>query len=244
MADVANDTKKPTQEELLKAVADVLDEALVEYEKLSKGEGIDAAQAIDDMKGAGKAVIGDGGGQKPLMAKDDAPPADKDKKDKDEDEDDEKMMMTYKSLIAKMEKRGLMAKMDKDKMKKSETVSEAAPAPVAAAVAAPADHVESLRKNVDERFEGLTKALKEVAETVKKIASTPVRRGVTGVTALRKNEGSEQPSLKKGEVLGKLMELRKSGDARVDSLFINRVETGRLMKGDPEKLKALGILTE
>lgn len=237
-----DENKKPSEQDLLKAVSEVLDEALSTYEQLTKTDGIDGAHAIDDMKGQAKGVVGEGTGTKPMMAK--AGEEDKDdKKDKDKDKDmeksDDELVSTYKSLVAKMEERGLMEKGEKkDKMKKSET-EEVKTAPVAV------DMTESLRKSVDERFESLAKAIKDVAETVKKIASTPVaRKGVAGYQPLKKSEGSSQPTLKKGEVLGKLLELRKDGDNRVDTGLINRIETGRLFKGDEERIRSLGILGE
>jgi len=53
----------PSTEDLYKAIADVLDEALVEYDNLVKmeGQGIDYAQAIDDKKGDGPKASGPDG---------------------------------------------------------------------------------------------------------------------------------------------------------------------------------------
>lgn len=218
---------KPTNQELMKAVADVLDEALAEYEKLSKAElGIDGAQAVDDMKVPAKPVgepgIG-GPGQKPLMAKEEAPAEpvaeEKEKEDEeDEKEDDEKLMQTYKSLVAKMEKRGLMHKEKHKEVKKSETS--------------------------EERFEALAKAIKDVSETVKKIATAPAaRKSLAGYAPLRKSEeAAEGKSLRKSEIVSKLLELKKSGTEGIDTALINRVETSRLTSGDVETIKSLGIL--
>lgn len=217
---------KPTNQELMKAVADVLDEALAEYEKLSKGMGIDEAEQLSldaQAKPVGEAGIG-GPGQKPMMAKEEAPaePVMEDKEDeKDEDEDEEKLMQTYKSLVAKMEKRGLMHKMKakEEKVHKSETA--------------------------DARFESLAKAIKDVSETVKKIATAPAapRKGLAGYAPLRKSEeGSEGKSLRKSEIVNKLIELKKSGTAGIDTGLINRVETSRLNPSDIEAIKSLGIL--
>jgi hypothetical protein len=251
---MANETQKaqPTQEELLKAVADVLDEALQTYDQLSKGEGIANAIPMDQMMGAGPGIVGEGQREghtsatalgvgtvergKPAEKAEDGPKEkEKDKEDDDDGDDDDKLMHAYKSLVAKMEERGLFQKMShekkKEKMHKSET-------------AAPD---QELRKSVDERFEVLTKALNSISDTVKKIASTPApRKGVTGYQPLKKNDGGNQAAttLKKSEVVDRLVELKKSGDARVDSLFINRIETGRLMHGDVERFKALGIVGE
>lgn len=228
----------PKTEDLMKAIADVIDEALVEYDTLVKNEGIDYAQAIDDKKGAGPGIVGEG--KKDGMAKEDEMPPfaakDKDKeedKDDEDEEDDEKLMATYKSTVAKMEKKGLMAKMKK---------SEPAPAPIAAAPAAeaPKAEVEGLRKSVDDRFEALNKTLAGISETIKKLAAQPApRKGVAGYQPLKKSEGTEEaPALKKSEVVGKLLDLKKNG-AAVDSSLINRVETGRLIKSDYERIKTL-----
>lgn len=220
---------KPTNQELMKAVADVLDEALAEYEKLSKAElGIDGAQAVDDMKVPAKAVgepgIG-GPGQKPMMAKEEAPaepmmePKEKEDEDEDEQEDDEKLMQSYKSLVAKMEKRGLMhKKKEEHKMHKSQAA--------------------------DARFETLSKAIKDVSEAVKKIAAAPAapRKGLAGYAPLRKSEEGEGKSLRKSEVVNKLIELKKSGTAGIDTGLINRVETSRVTPSDLEAIKSLGIL--
>jgi|GEM_PF-6735801 len=237
MANKTEVTKEePKTEDLMKAIADVIDTALEEWNTLNKNEGIDFAQAVDDKKGAGPMIVGEG--TKDGMAKEDPEmkPEDKDDeegKEDEEEEDDEKLMDTYKSVVAKMEKKGLMAKMDKKEMKKSEKAP--------AALTAPKAEVESLRKSVDERFEGLNKTLGGISEAIKKLAAQPApRKGVAGYQPLKKNDETEQaPQLKKSEVIGKLLELRKSGDARVDSTLINRVETGRLIKSDYERIKGL-----
>lgn len=218
---------KPTNQELMKAVADVLDEALAEYEKLSKAElGIDGAETLSleaHAKPVSEPGIG-GPGQKPMMAKEEAPAEpmmDKEKeKEDEEEEDDEKLMQSYKSLVAKMEKRGLMhhKKKEEHKMHKSEAT--------------------------EERFESLAKAIKEVSETVKKIAAAPAapRKGLAGYAPLRKSEEGEGKSLRKSEVVNKLIELKKSGTAGIDTGLINRVETSRLTPSDVEAIKSLGIL--
>jgi hypothetical protein len=251
MADKEN--TKPTQEQLLKTVSQVLDEALAIYEEAvgendvkksapsgKMDEGIDAPIQMDSMmrvqaKPVSAPGIGDGS-TTAIMAKDEDKGKDKDKdKDKDDmEKSDDELMNTYKSLVSKMEKRGLMQKMEKavaekSTMKKSEAESE--------------DAVADLRKSIDERFGSMAESIKSVAETVKKIAATPKeRKGLTGYQPLKKNEGPA--ALRKSDVVGKLLDLKKSGDPRVDTLFITRVEQGRLAKGDDDKLKALGILGE
>jgi len=249
--------QKPTQDQLLKAVADVLDEALAIYEDavepnandVKKGgavsskmdEGIDAKMdASAGMHVSAKPVstpgIGDGS-TTGIMAKEEDGKKDKDKKDKDDmDKSDDELMALYTSMITKMEARGLMQKAEqlRNSMKKSENASVGF---VGDLLKAEADE---LRKSMDDRFESLAKTVKDVAETVKKIATSPqARKGVTGYTPLKKNEGP-QP-LRKSDVMGKLLDLKKNGDPRVDTTFITRIEQGRLMKGDEDRLKALGI---
>lgn len=232
--------------DLMKAIADVIDEALVEYDDLMKNEGIDYAQAIDDKKGQGQGIVGEGHADGMAKEDEEMKPEDKEEdkdEDKDEDheddEDEEKLMSAYKSLVAKMEKKGIMHKMEHKKVKKSETAEELN-------ASEPSKDVESLKKSVDERFETLNKTLAGISETIKKLAAQPApRKGVAGYQPLRKSEGSEEaPALKKSEVVGKLLELKKSGDNRVDTYLINRVETNRLLKADIERLKALDVFNK
>lgn len=278
--------EKPTTEDLLKAIGDVIDEALITYEEVKKAEGIDAAEAIDDMKSQGKAIVGEGEGEKPAMAKeedaeekpedkledkeetekaDGSDPADspdvsrkvkqltskaEDKEEEKEDEDkkevempveksDDELIETYKSLVATMEERGLFQKAEEeDKEEEEEKEEDDKPVEKSETIS----ETDTLRKSVDERFDTLTKAIAEIGDAVKKIAAAPVgRRGVTGYAPLKKSE--DAPTLKKSEVVSKLLELKKS-DQSIDSLFINRVETGRASAADVERIKKLGILGE
>lgn len=246
--------KKPTQEELLKAVADVIDEALVEYDELTKaqGQGIDYAQAMDDKKGDGPKAsgpdgsTGEGSGAADnsgagAMVKEDKKEKDKDKK---KDESDEDLKRSYAALVSKMEARGLMAKVDVTKSETAEkekpAKAEAAPAPVVDTSA-----IDTLRKSYDEKFEAFGKTLGAIGDSVKKIAAQPAapRKGLTGAKPLRKSDDEGTPSLKKGEVVNKLLDLKKSGDQRLEgasgSSLINRVETERLQPADVERIKSI-----
>jgi hypothetical protein len=108
------------QQELLKAVADVLDEAMAEYEKLCKMD----MEVMPDPSKASEAPKDESEVEK---ADESAPEAKEDEKDKDKDKDDEesdeKLMEAYKSITAKVEARGLL--------KKSESQTEPAKAPEA-----------------------------------------------------------------------------------------------------------------
>lgn len=249
-----NTEKKPSQEELLKAVADVLDECISIYEtEVGAGAPNDVKKAqmgIDDLIHMDSALnvkakpqdqpgIGDASTAGIMAKEEDKKDKDKDK-DKDVEKTDAELLDTYKSLVAKMETRGLLAKVEKTDVRPAIKKSED---PAHSFEAVKAEIEGELKKSIDERFESITKTLKDVAETVKKIASTPKeRKGLAGYQPLKKNEGPAP--LKKSDVINKLLELKKSGDARVDSVFITRVEQGRLMKGDDDKLRALGILGE
>ena len=234
-----DEDKIPSTEDLYKAIADVLDEALEEYDGLVKmeGQGIDYAQAIDDKKSAGPAAkspdgsTGEGTGAADnegagAMVKEDD---EKDEDEDDDDDDDEKMIAAYKSLCAKMETRGLIEKVSKSESKSGEVNFTG--------------EIVSLKKSTDEKLETLTKAIKAVSESVKKIASQPVasRKGLAGYTPLKKNDNDEggTSSLKKSEVVNKLLDLKKSGDERVNSLLINRIETGRHTPSDVETINRL-----
>lgn len=248
---------KPTQQELLKAVGDVLDEALAEYDKLTKGDGIEEAQVVSwpqlggtpEGEGMG-AASNAGGAMKPSMSggvveaqqtpsrgieKEDEEMEElmddegKDKEvpeDEDKDKEDEELMQTYKSVVAKMQKRGLMKKSNKQtKLTKSDIEQE-------------------IRAEYDSKFDHLAKSIKEVSEAVKIIAKTPApRRGLTGYSPLKKSGSEGGESLRKSEVVNKLLDLKKSGKD-VDALLINRIETNRASEQDVNKLRDLGILGE
>jgi hypothetical protein len=233
--------KTQSKEELLKAVADVLEEALAEYETLTK---FDAVEAEDPSKAPVAAAP---------EAKEESPEAkeevmDEEKKDEDEeekkkkedekDEDEETLKSEYAALTEKMKARGLLKTEEAPK-------AEAAPAPkaeLAKTEEAPKaeDKTEELRKSFDDRFSALAKAVESLTASVQQIASQPAapRKGVAGYAPLRKSEGSEE-SLNKAEVLEKLLELKKSNHRGVDSTLIYRVETGKTSSADIERIKGL-----
>jgi hypothetical protein len=225
--------KQTNKEELLKAVADVLDEALAEYEKLAKWEDMQMAEDPTRPAPEKEAGMEEGQAQSPDMAEE------KDEEDKEEEKeveeegdeedkmDDETLKSKYAKMCAKMEKRGLMKKSEEkvEEVKKSE-------APAAE------DKTETLRKSVDDRFDSLTKAIAEISATVNKIASAPARKGVAGYQPLRKSEEGEAQPLNKAEIIGKLLDLKKSGKY-VDTALINRIETGRTSEADAQAVKQL-----
>lgn len=252
---MSTENKKPSQEDLLKAVADVLDTAIKEYEELQKGmaaqeqpsqpEGIDAAQVVNDPS---KGTIAKEDPEAPAPA----PEKEDGKEDEDEDEEekkkrleaeaakdkeapeaqpegDEKLMETYKSMTAEMEKRGLLKKSEPEAPKAPETKVEE-------------PKTDEFKKSVNDRFENLDKKINEIVEAVKKIGSQPqARKGLAGYKPLMKSEGATEQPLKKSEVVSALLAKKAKGE-RIDTSLINRVETGRLAKHDMESLKTLGIL--
>lgn len=239
-----------SKDEALAKVAEVLEEALQEYEMLEKMD----IQAIEDpsrpMKKDEPNFMA-----KPEDSSEDESEDEDESEEKDEDEDkdsedeseeseeekkkkemepkdeemsDDTMKSEYAALTAKMESRGLLSKSEPKakELKKSE------------------DSSDQLKKAVDTQgseISELKKAIASIAETVNKIAAQPAaRKGVSGLTPLKKSEGSEndQP-LVKSQVVEKLFELKKSGDRRVDTALINRVETNRVTAQDINFIKTL-----
>jgi hypothetical protein len=167
---------------------------------------------------------------------------DKEKDKKDEECSDDELKEMHKSIMAKMEKRGLI---------KAETItkSEAAPAPAAPPAPAAADTskaaIEELRKSFEDKIGGYDKKIDELKGIIEKFAAAPAapRRGLSGASPLMKSGDAEaareaaKPKFSKLEALDRLVELRKSGDRRVDTDLITRTELGKLMPSDYERLE-------
>jgi hypothetical protein len=245
-------TQKKEDKELLKAIAGVLDEALSEYETLAKTMDIQMAEDPSKPFPAAAAASDDSDADDDKDKDDEDEDEDEDKdEDKDKEMDDETLKSEFARISAEVEKRGLNKSATKAEDKKEtetmqKTEAKAEPAKeIPAAAAAPAaaiaeDKTESLRKSVDERFDALTKAIEGIKETVEKIASSPApRKGLSGLAPLRKSEAGEDNSLNKAEVVEKLLELRKSGDRRVDTSLVNRVETNRMTAEDGALVKSI-----
>lgn len=248
------------KQELLKAVSKILDEALLTYEEIEKSEvkkSFDNTEEVQDPSRASS----------PELQKEEAPPfmaegkkdepeseeeeeeSEEDKKKKkdaegeeseekeekpEEDEDDEKMMEAYKSMTSKMEKRGLI--------KKSETAQPETKVEEVKKSEDSKAEIETLKKSFSEQVDGMKAQMDALTKAVEKFAKAPAapRKGLSGATPLRKSgDGEDKPVLTKSGALNKLLDLRKSGDNRVDTGLINRVETGRLTKQDYEKLNSI-----
>jgi hypothetical protein len=228
-----------SKEEALVKVAEVLEQTLAEYETLEKME----TETTEESEGLAKADFPPQADQQEGQQvmenaaedkdeEEDQEEDDQDDQGQEDDESDDELVEMHKAIMAKMETRGLLKKNEKAKevkteepMKKTEDKSAS----------------EDLRKSVDDRFEMLGKAIQGLTETVTKIASQPSqpRKGITGYSPLKKNEEGESQTLSKTEVIGKLLDLRKSGDRRIDTSLINRFETGRTSQQDIEFIKGI-----
>jgi hypothetical protein len=146
-----------------------------------------------------------------------------DKKDKEDDKDEDDEMDDEK--VAKMESKIAAYKASKA----AKPVMQKSEADIAAVV-------ESLKKSilmpVEEFQKSMSDRLATIEGLVKQIGSAPApRQSVSGLTPLVKSAEdaqSAESSLNKADVLNKLFDLQKSGDKRVDSSVITRVEIGDL----------------
>lgn len=251
------------KDELLKAVADVLDEAIATYEQLEKMDlemqevedpskakksepaAVPAPEAKEeeeeeDEKDEDKKEEKDMDKASLHMKKEEEPKEDeKEEDEKEEEESDDQLMSTYKSLVSKMEKRGLIkaepqAPIGNKSMQKSEATEQKTEVKGE-------DKIEALKKSFDDRVEDLTKKIESIAKAVESISKSPAspRRGLSGATPLRKSETETKPSVSKLQALDKLVELRKSGDQRVDTGLITRLEMGKLTNSDYERLNSI-----
>jgi hypothetical protein len=233
------------EETLLKAALDVVNRALVEVDKLEKGSVYEEdeefkAEPVQDGKqqmekeappeeqpiAEEKPAEEPAPEQKPEEEQE--PEQQEEEKGEDEEESEEVLKGKYESYKSKMEKRGLL---------KSET---------AEVPATEKKEVEELRKSFSDEFETLRKTISAIAEKVEQIASTPMpRKGASGVQPLLKTEqqpeaeGEGQP-MTKSEAIDKLLELKKSGDARITTTLISKFESGRgLTAADQKTLKSV-----
>lgn len=233
---MSNTLTKEQREEALAKVAEVLEEAMAEYEMLEK---MDLELAEDPTRPMMAAKPEDEESEEEDQddeSESEDDDKDEDKKDESEEEEmsDEALKSEYAAVMAKMETRGLLKK-EEPKTEDVKKTEEAAPAPAAKAD----DKSETLAKSVDERFESLTKTIEALTATVEKIAAAPApRKGLSGVTPLRKSEEGESESLNKAEVVNKLLELKKSGKQVPTELFM-RVETGRTTDADIKFIKGI-----
>lgn len=249
-----------SKEEALRKVAEVLEEALAEYETLEKMDIEPAEDPSRPSVPAPEAAAADAAAAKEAKDEDDKDEdedededdaeadadeakADADKKDDDkakddsDEESDDTLKSEFAALQAKMAKRGLLAKTE-PKSEKTE-----APAPALQKTESPVaeDKVESLKKSMDSELSELKKALSSISEVVNKIAAQPAapRKGVSGYAPLKKSEEGSEQVLSKSQIIDKCLDLKKSGDRRVTATLINRIETNRLAKSDLDFIKSI-----
>lgn len=253
-----------TREEALKKVAEVLEEALNEYEMLEKSEEELEKMDIEMAEDPSRPLAGATPEAAPAEAEDEEKEEDEDKekddeenspeaseqqdeeqeeskddseeKEEDEDKSDEALKSEFAHLARIMHRRGLLNEdiVGDREVKKSEKAGSKQEAGKSES------QVESLRKSFDSEIAELKKAVATMADTINKIASQPApRKGVSGYAPLKKSEeGTDQP-LQKAQVIDKLLDLKKSGDRRVTTALINRVETNRFNSADLEFIKGI-----
>lgn len=186
----------------------------------------DAKKAEEAAKGDLKVMHEDGcdddkakKGENPFADKKDD---DKDDKKKDDDKDDDDDMDDEKAEKLKAK----IKKYEAEKAAKAMTAG--APASMTKSeIDAVADTLQkSLVSKVEELTKSITERLAQVEDMMSKLAKAPQpRQSVSGLAPLAKSEDAQPAqTLSKGEVLDKLFEMQKSGDSRVDSDVIIRVD--------------------
>jgi hypothetical protein len=235
---MAKETKQ-SKEELLKSIEQVLDEALREYEELSKMDDFQYAEdpsrplaASPEAEEAQEDEAAEPAAHEAAepAAEEAAEEEDekKDKKEDDKEEEEEEMSddalkSEFEALKSQMESRGLLKSEQAQEVKKEEIKTN--------------EEVEALKKSFGESIESLSKTVAALNEKIEKIANAPMpRKGVSGLTPLRKSE--EGQSLNKAEVIDKLLNLKKSGKP-VETALITRFETNRATEQDMATIKAL-----
>jgi len=241
-----NDTNEMTisKEEALRKVAEVLEEALAEYEALEKMDlqpaedptrpMIQEAASAEAAPEAKEEDSDEEEEEEESEAKDKKEDESKDEEEDEEEEEksDEALKSEYAAILSTMEQRGLIQKDQSiSKSEKAETTGNTGNN----------GGTDELKKAIDSEIGELKKAIADLSETVSKIAAQPAasRKGVSGLAPLRKSEEGEDKFLRKTEVVEKLLELKKSGDRRVNTALINRVETGRMNSEDLNFIKGM-----
>ena len=223
---------KLTKKEALNEVAKVLQSALDEYEALEKFDfGAEESQEEKEPTDESEEQESEESpeeeqqeesqeGQEEPSAESESEPQEEGEEEDEDKMDDETLKSEYGKLMAKMEKRGLLNKTAE--VKKSETVKTS-----------------SDLKKYESQISDLTKTVNDLQAAIKKIASAPApRRGTTGYSPLKKNTEGEEKPLNKGEVVSKLLDLKKSGK-NIPTGLINRVEGNRLSNEDVTIIKGL-----
>lgn len=231
-----NTTETISREEALRKVAEVLEEALAEYEALEKmdlemAEDPSRPMIQDDAAAAAEAEPAEAEEEDKEESEAKEKDEEEDKKEDEEEEmSDDALKSEYAAVMSEMERRGFIQKTQSQQTEQSAQSTQTS-----------TSSESELRKAMEGEIDELKKTIASLTETVSKIASQPAtRKGVSGLAPLRKSEEGEEKSLRKSEIVEKLLELKKSGDRRVNTALINRVETSRM---NPEDLSFIkGIL--
>lgn len=224
-----------SKEEALKKVAEVLEEALAEYESLEK---MDLSSVEDPSRPSMSAQADESSpvdeeSEEEKKKKLEAESSDENEEEENEEEEpneDEESDEDLKSKFEKMEKRMVARGLSKSEakapsLKKSEIVQEGN---------------EELKKSIDDRFSMFASQMNNIQETLAKIAGQPAapRKGVSGLSPLKKTEEVASSNLSKNQIVDKLLDLKKS-NPRVNTALINRVETNRLEKTDIDFINSI-----
>lgn len=203
------------QQELVKNLANLIDETLVELEDLKKSR-----MSASEIKIEGP---GDGIDGKPSNGELDAGKSDDEKKkkkeepvkksdDKDEDDKEEDEKKKEKEPVKKSEDKDEDDEEEEKKKKskkddKDEDKDDKKFMPFKKSLE---DH-ETLLKSFDSRFSSLEKSVLSLSEAIKNLADAPMpSRGVpAGIAPLKKS--ADEKTLSKSEITSKLLELKKSG---------------------------------
>ncbi len=88
---------------------------------------------------------------------------------------------------------------------------------------------DDLAKSVDERLSKMAETISSLVKTVERIAKAPqTRRSVSGLQPVERLSKSEEgTALTKHDALDKLLNLQKSGDKRITSYLVAKVEADR-----------------
>ena len=224
------------EEQLSKALKDLIDETIAEIEDLKKSDRFSASEIKIEGPGCG---IGD----KPVNGKLDAKKADEDDDDEDEKEDKEEIVEKEEDEVEKADEddededeeekdkvveKGVLDEAEepaqntaaKPYMKKSEEEAEDLKKSIAASE-------ELMKSYVDTKIAPLEDKMSQILEAVQNLADTPVERKSVpaGIQPLTKSAFDEGESLSKGEVINKMLELKKNGES-VPTDDITRVELG------------------
>jgi hypothetical protein len=213
-------------EQMAKALKDLIDETIAEIEDLKKSDRFSASEI--KIEGPGEGIDG-----KPVNGKLDAQKAD-DEEDEDEDEemDEEakKAESCEKGVLDEAETKPIKKEEDKDEEDKDDDKEDkkVVQKEVDSAMKKSIDASEELMKSyIDSKIAPIEDKINSILNAVKELADTPVARKSVPFNAqpLIKSDVDGVQPLNKSEVINKMLELKKSG-VSVPTDDITRVELG------------------